>query len=94
MILGAPSIWSAAARRRIRGLAAAVGASLLCWTAVAGAQTLEAVNTPLTAWLDLRPAPPEAAPQTAPSWIESFEFVATKPAAQSRPDHMDFGAGG
>jgi hypothetical protein len=59
------------------------------------AQTLEAVATPLTAWLDLRPAAPGAPPQTVPSWVESFDFVATKPAAsQGRLERMEFGANG
>jgi hypothetical protein len=76
---------------------AAVGLGCaVCWTAPpARAQTLEAISTPLTAWLDLRPAAPGAAPQTVPSWIESFEFVPLRPAAsQGRLEHMEFGANG
>ena len=47
----------------------------------AAAQQLRTTPTPLTAWLDLRPAAPDAAPQTAPSWIEAFEFVPSKVSA-------------
>ena len=56
--------------------------------AEASAQTAEVntpsgeVSTPLTAWLDLRPAAAGAPPQTVPDWVENFEFVAAKPAAQ------------
>jgi hypothetical protein len=58
------------------------------------AQTLESVSTPLTAWLDLRPAAPGAAPQSVPSWVESFDFVAARPAAEGRLDQLEFGANG
>ena len=44
----------------------------------APAQQLRAASTPLTAWLDLRPAGATAAPQTAPGWVEAFEFVPAK----------------
>ena len=74
-------------------------AGLLSWVLLwnglpAEAQTLDEVATPLTAWLDLRPAAPEAAPQTVPNWIESFDFVAARPAAQGRLEHLEFGVNG
>ena len=46
-------------------------------------QELHAQGTPLTAWLDLRPAAPEAGPQSAPNWIEEFEYVPAKKASDS-----------
>ena len=47
----------------------------------ASAQELRGQPSPLTAWLDLRPAPPGAPPQTTPSWIESFDFIPAQPGA-------------
>jgi hypothetical protein len=97
-MFSARSIWSAALGRR--GLARWAAGGLLCCVAAgtslpALGQTLEAVSTPLTAWLDLRPAAPGAAPQTVPDWVESFEFVALRPAApQGRLERMEFGANG
>ncbi len=49
----------------------------------AHAQELVAQPTPLTAWIDLRPAAPEADPQTAPTWVEAFEYVPAKTAADA-----------
>jgi hypothetical protein len=67
----------------------------LLWNGLpARAQTLDEVDTPLTAWLDLRPAAPGATPQTVPSWVESFDFVAARPAAQGRLPQLEFGANG
>lgn len=71
-------------------------AAIWCLTAAQPrAQTLQSVRTPLSAWLDLRPAAPGAPPQTVPGWVESFEYVAAKPAAaQGRLPMMEFGANG
>ena len=49
----------------------------------ARAQQLRAESAPLTAWLDLRPATPNTAPQTAPAWIEAFEFVPARAASDT-----------
>ena len=50
----------------------------VCLPLLAFAQGLRSEAAPLTAWLDLRPADPNAAPQTAPEWVEAFEFVPAK----------------
>ena len=47
------------------------------------AQGLRTEAAPLTAWLDLRPAGPNAAPQSAPEWVEAFEFVPAKKATDT-----------
>lgn len=55
--------------------------TVLSLTFVAGlaqAQELESKSTPLSAWIDLRPAVPEAVPQTAPTWVEAFDYVPAK----------------
>jgi hypothetical protein len=67
--------------RRAVFLAAAAGALHL------RAQELRAQQSPLTAWLDLRPAAPGAPPQTTPAWIEAFDFIPAEPGA-SRPTTM------
>ena len=51
------------------------------------AQELRGQPSPLTAWLDLRPAPRGAPPQTTPSWIESFDFIPAQPGA-AKPSTM------
>jgi hypothetical protein len=81
---------------RTRFAAAGILLCVLCCKAPAiQAQVSESVSTPLTAWLDLRPAAPGAPAQTVPAWVESFEYVAAKPAAaQGRLDRMEFGANG
>ena len=45
------------------------------------AQELQSQPTPLSAWIDLRPAAPGAAPQAAPTWVEAFEYVPVKAGA-------------
>lgn len=42
------------------------------------AQELRSQPTPLSAWIDLRPAAPEADPQTAPTWVEAFDYIPAK----------------
>ncbi len=54
-----------------------------CAQQPAPAQELRAQTTPLTAWIDLRPAAPEAGPQTAPNWIEAFEYIPAKKATDT-----------
>ncbi len=44
----------------------------------AEAQELRSQPTPLSAWIDLRPAAPEADPQTAPTWVEAFDYIPAK----------------
>ena len=51
------------------------------------AQELRSQQSPLTAWLDLRPAPPGAPPQTTPTWIEAFDFIPARPGA-AKPTTM------
>ena len=46
-------------------------------------QDLQTKPTPLSAYLDLRPAPTGAAPQNAPAWVDAFEFI---PAADAVAD--------
>ena len=66
------------ARSRSRLLLSVVclAASFACHSL--DAQGVQSQNTPLSAWIDLRPAVPGAAPQAAPTWIESFEYVPAK----------------
>ena len=64
----------------------------LAWIALGGAaelpaQELRGRQSPLTAWLDLRPAPPGAPPQTTPTWIEAFDFIPARPGA-AKPSTM------
>ena len=47
-------------------------------------QELQIKATPLSVYLDLRPAVDGAAPQTTPSWIESLEFVPNTVAAPTK----------
>ncbi len=42
------------------------------------AQAVPTHPAPLTAWIDLRPAAPGTAPQSAPTWVEAFEYVPVK----------------
>lgn len=50
-------------------------------------QELRAQRHPLSTYLDLRPALMGAVPQTAPSWVESFDFVpASKAASEAGVD--------
>ena len=51
------------------------------------AQELRSQPSPLTAWIDLRPSPPGAPPQTMPSWVESLDFIPARPGA-ARPSTM------
>ncbi len=83
-------------QRHPRFTAGILLAALLCTAAgLAHAQSLQAIGTPLSAWLDLRPAAPNAAPQTVPGWVESFDFIAARPAApQGRLPRLEFGANG
>ena len=64
----------------------------LAWIALGGAvrlpaQELRGQQSPLTAWLDLRPAPPGAPPQTTPAWIEAFDFIPARPGS-AKPSTM------
>lgn len=46
-------------------------------------QELQTQPTPLSVYLDLRPAPAGAAPQNTPAWVDAFEFI---PAADAVAD--------
>ena len=48
---------------------------ILGCVSIAGAQELQHQPHPLSTYLDLRPAAAGAAPQSAPSWLESLEFI-------------------
>ena len=51
------------------------------------AQELRGQQSPLTAWIDLRPTVAGAPPQTSPQWIESLDFIPARPGA-ARPSTM------
>ncbi len=48
-------------------------------------QELRGQQSPLTAWLDLRPTVPGAPPQTTPAWIESLDFLPAQTDAAKTP---------
>ena len=50
-------------------------------------------QSPLTAWLDLRPAVPGASAQTTPDWIESFDFVPAHSETPKPPTNLASAAG-
>lgn len=58
--------------RRVLLLMGVLGA---CMSGAVHAQELQTLATPLSAYLDLRPAPAGTKPQTTPAWIDAFEFV-------------------
>ena len=73
-----PSLFIASARSRFaRRLLVAVAATVGAVRSLE-AQAVQPRPVPLSAWIDLRPAAPDSPSQTAPNWVEAFEYVPVK----------------
>ena len=57
----------------------------------ADGQELRAQRHPLSTYLDLRPAPAGSTPQTAPSWVEAFDFIPATKTSAERPSSEEKG---
>ena len=87
MSLRPPKIQAGLWESRLLGLFVAL-AVVLVGGGISRAQELYNQQFPLSTYLDLRPAVAGALPQTAPSWVESFDFIpASTVAVDDRPGH-------